>query len=89
MDHPEFAGKDLNAISVDAYREMRNSPAVYFIHGETWQIHRVSRFLMKQPANSVLFEDQIFVGDQTRSNLMRIVLEKVQGAYQGGDLQFH
>ena len=34
MDHPEFAGKDLNAISVDAYREMRTPPAVYFIHGD-------------------------------------------------------
>ena len=87
MDHPEFAGKDLNAISVDAYREMRTPPAVYFIHGD----------LANSPGEPVFdetagqfgpFEDQIFVGDQTRSNLMRIVLEKVQGAYQGAIFNF-
>jgi hypothetical protein len=87
MDHPDFQGQDLNAISVDAYRELRTPPAVFFIHGD----------LANSPGEPVFnetggqfgpFEDQIFVGDQTRSNLMRIYLEKVQGAYQGAIFNF-
>lgn len=34
------------------------------------------------------FENQMFVGDQTHSNLMRIALEKVQGEYQGAIFPF-
>lgn len=34
------------------------------------------------------FANQLFVGDQTHSTLMRVVLEKVQGRYQGACLPF-
>ena len=87
MDHPDFQGKDLNAISLDDYRQMRTPPSVFFIHGD----------LANSPGEPVFdetggrfgpFEDQIFVGDQTRSNLMRICLEKVQGQYQGAIFNF-
>jgi hypothetical protein len=34
------------------------------------------------------FAGQCFVGDQTKSNIMRVVLEKVQGRYQGACIPF-
>lgn len=82
MDHPEFTGKDLNAIPVEEYEKMRHPPAVFFIHGD----------LANSPGEPVFnetggkfgpFENQVFVGDQTKSVLMRIFLEKVNGEYQG------
>ena len=87
MDHPDFQGKDLNAIPVETYDELRTPPAVFFIHGD----------LANSPGEPVFnetggqfgpFEDQVFVGDQSRSNLMRIYLEKVQGEYQGAIFNF-
>jgi hypothetical protein len=87
MDHPDFQGQDLNAIAVDTYRQLRTPPAVFFIHGD----------LANSPGEPVFnetggqfgpFENQVFVGDQTRSNLMRVYLEKVQGTYQGAIFNF-
>lgn len=87
MDHPDFQGKDLNAISVEEYGKLRTLPAVWFVHGD----------LANSPGEPVFdetggkfgpFVDQIFVGDQTRANLMRIDLEKVQGEYQGAIFNF-
>jgi hypothetical protein len=34
------------------------------------------------------FEGQCFVGDQTKSNIMRVFLEKIQGEYQGACFPF-
>ena len=81
MDHPEFAG--MISMPFLWMHTVKCAPSGGLLHPWRLGIHRVSRFLMKQPANCP-FEDQIFVGDQTRSNLMRIVLEKVQEAR--GDL---
>ncbi|MBL4886578.1 MAG: hypothetical protein JKY95_18890 [Planctomycetaceae bacterium] len=35
-----------------------------------------------------LFQDQLFVGDQTQSSLMRVYMEKVNGHYQGACFPF-
>ena len=87
MDHPDFAGVDLNSIPVERYRELRAPPAVLFPHGD----------LASSPGEPVFdytggkfgpFRDQIFVGDQTRSNVFRVVLEKVRGEYQGCAINF-
>ena len=87
MDHPAFRGKDLNKISVEDYTRFRTPPAVYFPHGE----------LANSPGEPTLdktegrfgpFQGQIFVGDQSLSNLMRIDLEKVNGQYQGAIYNF-
>lgn len=87
MDHPAFRGKDLNSISVEEYTQFRTPPAVYFPHGE----------LANSPGEPTLdttegkfgpFAGQIFVGDQSLSNLMRIDLEKVSGQYQGAIFNF-
>jgi hypothetical protein len=34
------------------------------------------------------FKDQIFIGDQTQSNVFRVILDKVNGVYQGAVLNF-
>ncbi len=81
-DHPDFLGKDLNAITVEKYDTLRTKPIVWIPYGE----------LANSPGNLAFnetqgkfgpFEDQIFIGDQTLANVMRVVLEKVQGEYQG------
>lgn len=87
MDHPDFQSKDLNEISTEDYRKMWTRPAVWMPHGE----------LANSPGEPTFdntggqfgpFNGQIFVGDQTMSNLMRISLEKVNGHYQGAVWNF-
>lgn len=85
--HPEFAGQDLNAIDPAVYDARRRVPAIWIPHGE----------LANSPGNPAFdttdgkfgpFSGQIFVGDQTRSNVFRCVLDKVDGAWQGCCVEF-
>ena len=87
MDHPDYRGIDLNSISIERYTELRTPPAVNFPHGD----------LANSPGEPVWdytggkfgpFKDQIFVGDQTRSNVFRVVVEKVAGEFQGCAMNF-
>jgi hypothetical protein len=82
MDHPEFAGKDLDKITVEEYDRLRTLPALWLPHGD----------LSNSPGEPTVdstqgkfgpFAGQFFIGDQTRSNLMRAYLENVGGEYQG------
>jgi len=86
-DDPDYAGRDLNEIPVEKYGQLRRTPAVWFPHGD----------LANSPGEPVLdatggkfgpFEGQLFCGDQTRSNLFRIVLERTEGRYQGCAINF-
>ncbi|MFN3242872.1 MAG: hypothetical protein ACE37K_15330 [Planctomycetota bacterium] len=86
-DHPDYAGKDLDAIPIEKYGQLRRAPAVWFPHGD----------LANSPGEPVLdatqgrfgpFVGQLFCGDQTRSNVFRIVLERVGGRYQGCAINF-
>ena len=87
MDHEDFKGKDLNAIPVSEYERMFAKPAVWFIHGDL--AHAPGEPLFDETGGKFgPFSDQIFVGDQTRSNLMRICLEKIGGEYQGAIFNF-
>jgi hypothetical protein len=81
-DDPSFAGKNLNRISEEEYDHLRQRPAIYLPHGE----------LASSPGEPIFnetggkfgpFEDQVFIGDQTKSNEMRVWLERVGGEYQG------
>lgn len=87
MDHPKFKEVDLNSISVKEYDEMRTPPAVFIPHGE----------LANSPGEPVFdttggkfgpFQGQMFIGDQTRSNVFRVIVEKVGGFYQGCAINF-
>lgn len=82
VDDPKYAGKNLNRITAEEYDKLRQRPAVYLPHGE----------LSNSPGEPVFdetsgkfgpFKGQVFIGDQTRSNVMRASLEKVGGEYQG------
>ena len=86
-DHPEYAGVDLNSISVEKYGELRQPAAVNFPHGD----------LANSPGEPVVddtdgafgpFSGQLFCGDQTRSNVFRIILDEVDGHYQGCAINF-
>ncbi|MBL69743.1 MAG: hypothetical protein CMO74_15085 [Verrucomicrobiales bacterium] len=86
-DHPKYIGKDLNKISIEEYRKMRARPAVFIPHGE----------LANSPGEPVFdytggkfgpFNGQIILGDQTKSNLMRLHVEKVGGEFQGMAINF-
>ena len=81
-DHPDFKGKDLNAVPLKDYEKLWSRPAVWIPHGE----------LATSPGEPIFdysggkfgpFEGQMFIGDQGRSNLMRVVLDEVGGEYQG------
>ena len=82
MDHPDYAGKDLNEIPIEEYKKRWSPPAVWIPHGE----------LANSPGEPIFdysggkfgpFEGQMFIGDQSRSNIMRVSLDKVGGEYQG------
>ncbi|MEK9773565.1 MAG: hypothetical protein VW576_08355 [Opitutae bacterium] len=82
MDHPEFKGKDLNKIPIEEYEKRWSRPAVWIPHGE----------LANSPGEPIFdytggkfgpFTGQMFIGDQSRSNIMRVSLDKVRGEYQG------
>ncbi|MEZ6038249.1 MAG: hypothetical protein R3F29_12265 [Planctomycetota bacterium] len=86
-DHPDFAGKDLDQIPVEEYAAMQDKPAVWFPHGD----------LASSPGEPVLdttagrfgpFSGQLFCGDQTQSNVFRIVLEQVGDTWQGCAIDF-
>lgn len=81
-DDPNFAGKNLNRISALEFDQLRHRPAIYLPHGE----------VSSSPGEPVFdetdgkfgpFQDQVFIGDQTKSNVMRVWLERVGGEYQG------
>ena len=83
MDHPEFQGRDLNELSIGDYEQRRHPPAVYFIHGDLANAPGEPRFNETGGKFGPWFEDQVFVGDQSKSMMMRIHLEKIRGEYQG------
>src|SRR5687768_1254214 len=83
----DFRGKDLNALSTDDFAKRRTLPAVWFPHYE----------LARSPGDPVFdttdgkfgpFAGQIFISDQGESNIVRVSLEKVGGAYQGVAIEF-
>ncbi|MCD8534479.1 MAG: hypothetical protein LR011_06735 [Verrucomicrobia bacterium] len=87
MDHPDFAGKDLNSISTEDYHKMWTRPAVWLPHGELANSPGEPTF-DKTQGKFGPFAGQFFIGDQTMSNLMRVSLEKVGGEYQGAVWNF-
>ncbi len=87
MDHPDYKGKDLNAISDAQWAKLRTAPAVWIPYRE----------LASSPGQPVVdttggkfgpFAGQIFMGDQTQSNVMRFTLQEVKGQWQGFCIDF-
>jgi hypothetical protein len=85
LDLPEYRqGKKLDKAE---FEKLVKPPAAWIPHGE----------LANSPGNPEFdetggkfgpFAGQIFIGDQTRSNIFRAALEKVNGQYQGAVFNF-
>ncbi len=82
LDHPEFAGRDAATITREEFAPLRRLPTVHIPYGD----------LANSPGEPVFdttdgkfgpFAGQVFIGDQTKSNVFRACLEKVDGEYQG------
>lgn len=82
MDHPDFMGKDLNAIPIGEYDKLRKKPAVWIPHGELANSPGEPTFDYTEGKFGP-FTGQMFIGDQSRSNIMRVSLDRVGGEYQG------
>ncbi|MGJ8678997.1 hypothetical protein [Paraglaciecola sp.] len=87
MNVPGNTGKWQDKYSVEDLDKMREKPIVQFPHGE----------IAKSPGNPEWdltqgqfgpFKDQIFMPDLTMSNIFRVLLEKVNGKYQGAAITF-
>jgi len=86
-DHPDYTVEEIKAMSFDELGAMAEKPVVWIPHVE----------VANSPGNPEWdqtgglfgpFEGQIFIGDQTQSNVFRVILEKVDGEYQGAVLNF-
>jgi len=81
-DHPMFGIDRMATMADEDYATFRTIPSVWLPHKE----------IANSPGNPVwdtnggafgVFEGQVFLGDLTQSNLLRIQLEEVGGRYQG------
>jgi len=63
------------------------APAIWFPHS-VLGISTSDMLYQKKGVDFGPFENQIFVGDQGHSNIMRVYMEKVNGVYQGAAFPF-
>ncbi len=86
-DDPAFKDRDMEKVPNSEYEKLRTLPAIWIPYGE----------LANSPGEPTFdytggkfgpFTGQVFIGDQTKSNVMRVALEKIDGAYQGAIFNF-
>ncbi|MBU2918832.1 hypothetical protein KO505_12825 [Psychrosphaera sp. F3M07] len=82
-----FTQESVKALSLDTLSAMSEKPVVWIPHVE----------VANSPGNPEWnttkgkfgpFEGQIFIGDQTQSNVFRVLLDEVNGQYQGAVINF-
>lgn len=87
LDKAEYSKEKLEAMKDEDFEKMLNLPIVWIPQGE----------VANSPGNPEWnatkgkfgpFDDQFFIGDQTRSNIFRVSLQKVGGRYQGCVIDF-
>ncbi|WP_440874263.1 DUF7133 domain-containing protein [Thalassotalea sp. PLHSN55] len=87
IEHPDYGPEKVRALTVNDFDNIRTKPNLWFPHNE----------IANSPGNPEWdvsegkfgpFSGQIFIGDQTQSNVSRAMLEKVQGQYQGAVIEF-
>jgi len=85
--HPDFTKEKVLSMKAEDFDKIRELPAVWFPRGT----------ISQSPGSPVWdttggkfgpFQNQIFVGDQTVSNLFRCGLEEIDGDYQGFCVNF-
>ena len=88
-DDPDFGLDKVrdNRWNFKMFDDIREKPVVWIPHNEVanspgnpeWDVTR---------GKFGPFKDQIFIGDQTQSNIFRVMLDKVKGKYQGAVINF-
>jgi glucose/arabinose dehydrogenase len=87
IDHPDFTRERILRMSDDELNSMREKPVAWIPHVE----------VANSPGNPEWdttkgkfgpFKGQIFISDQTQSNIFRVILDKVNGKYQGAVINF-
>jgi hypothetical protein len=87
LDKAEYNKEKLEAMKDEDFEKMLNLPIVWIPQGE----------VANSPGNPEWngtkgkfgpFDEQFFIGDQTRSNIFRVSLQKVGGRYQGCVIDF-
>ncbi|MGJ8693869.1 MAG: DUF7133 domain-containing protein [Thalassotalea sp.] len=89
IDHPDWG---LNKVrdkrwDFEVFDKMREKPVVWIPHVEVANSPGNPEWDVSQGKFGP-FENQIFIGDQTQSNVFRVLLDKVNGKYQGAVLNF-
>ena len=86
-DHPEFTMESIREMSVEELYAMREKPVAWVPYREVGN----------SPGNPDWdetggkfgpFEGQMFIGDQTQSNIFRALIEEVDGQLQGAVINF-
>lgn len=86
-DHPDFTMEQIDAMSVEELEAMRELPAIWVPYREVGN----------SPGNPDWdetggkfgpFSGQMFIGDQTQSNVFRAISEEVDGQIQGAVINF-
>jgi hypothetical protein len=86
-DDPKFAGRDLDKVPVAEYARLCTPPVFWFPYDEL--AHAPGEPLFDETGGGFgPFGGQVFTGDQTRCNLTRAAIEKVDGEYQGAVFDF-
>ena len=86
-DDPKFKGRNLSSVPVAELDQMRTPPVFWFPYDEL--AHAPGEPVFDETGGGFgPFTGQIFTGDQTRSNLTRACIEKVDGEYQGAVFDF-
>ena len=87
LDKPEYSMAKLKEMKDEEFEKMRTLPVVWIPQEE----------IANSPGNPEWlgdsgkfgpFKNQFFIGDQTRSNIFRVSLQKVGGRYQGCVIDF-
>lgn len=87
IDVDGYTRESISEMSFETLAKMSEKPVVWIPHVE----------VANSPGNPEWdttkgkfgpFKDQIFIGDQTQSNIFRVMLDKVNGAYQGAVINF-
>lgn len=86
-DHPDYSIPKIDAMTIEEFAAMSETPVLWIPHQE----------VANSPGNPVWdttggrfgpFDGQIFIGDQTQSNVFRALLETVNGRRQGAVVTF-
>lgn len=87
IDHPDWNKQKIKQTELAEFDKWREKPVVWIPHIE----------VANSPGNPEWdtsegkfgpFKGQIFIGDQTQSNVFRVILDKVKGQYQGAVINF-